>query len=88
MFPPDNFEKHIKDTLEAGSYLNDRIAVEITSKESPDRIKDLIELGVRFDKKKQVFMISLEKEVIVNQEYSILKIKRVMKLKEFYQIKY
>jgi len=51
MFPPDNFEKHIKDTLEAGSYLNDRVAVEITSKESPDRIKDLIELGVRFDKK-------------------------------------
>mgnify|MGYP003617463682 FL=1 len=51
MFPPDNFEKHIKDTLEAGSYLNDRIAVEITSKESPNRIKDLIELGVRFDKK-------------------------------------
>jgi len=30
---------------------NDRVAVEITSKESPDRIKDLIELGVRFDKK-------------------------------------
>jgi L-aspartate oxidase len=53
VYPPDNFEKHIQDTLEAGSYLNDKVAVEITSKESPDRIKDLIDLGVRFDKKEK-----------------------------------
>lgn len=51
MYPPDNFDKHIQDTLEAGAYLNDREVVEITSKESPERIKELIELGVRFDKK-------------------------------------
>jgi L-aspartate oxidase len=47
---PDNFEKHIKDTLVAGGGLCDEEIVNMVVREAPDRIKDLIELGVTFDK--------------------------------------
>ncbi|MGE5421285.1 MAG: L-aspartate oxidase [Chloroflexota bacterium] len=48
---PDNFEKHIKDTLVAGGGICDEEVVRMVVHEAPDRIKDLIELGVSFDKK-------------------------------------
>ncbi|MDD3642769.1 MAG: L-aspartate oxidase, partial [Candidatus Krumholzibacteria bacterium] len=44
----DSFELHINDTLESGRGLCDREAVEIMVREGPDRIDELIELGVRF----------------------------------------
>ena len=48
---PDNFEKHIKDTLIAGDgYCNEEV-VRMVVEEAPDRIRDLIELGVSFDRK-------------------------------------
>jgi L-aspartate oxidase len=50
MYTPDTYEKHIQDTLIAGDELNDEHAVRITITEAPDRIKELIELGVSFDK--------------------------------------
>jgi L-aspartate oxidase len=48
---PDNFEKHIRDTLVAGGGICNEEVVRMVVEEAPDRIKDLIELGVSFDKK-------------------------------------
>ena len=47
----DNFEKHIKDTHIAGAGLCHEDAVEVLIKEGAERIAELIELGVNFDKK-------------------------------------
>jgi L-aspartate oxidase len=51
MYSPDTYEKHIRDTIIAGDSLNKKKIVEITIKESTDRIKELIEWGANFDKK-------------------------------------
>lgn len=48
----DSFEKHIEDTLIAGDGLCNRNVVEIVVKEGPDRVRELIEWGARFDKEK------------------------------------
>jgi len=48
---PDNFEKHINDTLIAGGGICNEEVVRMVVHEAPDRIKDLINLGVSFDKK-------------------------------------
>lgn len=48
---PDNFEKHIKDTLIAGGGICNEEVVRMVVHEAPERIKDLIGLGVSFDKK-------------------------------------
>ncbi len=48
----DSFEKHIDDTLVAGDGLCNKEVVEIVVKEGPDRVKELIEWGARFDKEK------------------------------------
>jgi L-aspartate oxidase len=45
----DSFEEHIKDTLIAGHYHNDKKAVEIMVKEGPDLVRELASLGVDFD---------------------------------------
>lgn len=50
MYSPDSYEKHIKDTINAGAGLNDERIVRMTISESTDRIKELIELGANFDK--------------------------------------
>ena len=46
----DNYELHIEDTLIAGAGICRRETVEIVVREGPDRIRDLINWGVRFDK--------------------------------------
>jgi L-aspartate oxidase len=51
MYAPDNFEKHIEDTLIAGDGLCDRNAVEKVVTEAPGIIQQLLEWGTRFDKK-------------------------------------
>ena len=48
----DSFQKHIEDTLIAGDGLCNRVVVEIVVKEGPDRLKEIIEWGARFDKEK------------------------------------
>jgi L-aspartate oxidase len=48
---PDNFEKHIHDTLIAGDGFCNEEVVRMVVNEAPARIKDLIKLGVSFDKK-------------------------------------
>ncbi len=48
----DSFEKHIEDTLIAGDGLCNEKVVEIVVKEGPERVRDIIEWGARFDKEK------------------------------------
>ena len=49
MFPDDTVSAHIDDTLAAGAGLNSRKAIEILCAEGPERIRDLLALGVEFD---------------------------------------
>ena len=47
----DSVSSHIADTVKAGSGLNDFNAVKYVSENSDDAIKELIKIGVNFDKK-------------------------------------
>lgn len=47
----DNFEKHIKDTLEAGAFHNNKKVVEFVVKRAPRAIQKLINLGLAFTTK-------------------------------------
>ncbi|MBL7686363.1 MAG: L-aspartate oxidase, partial [Deltaproteobacteria bacterium] len=47
----DSFASHIQDTLHAGAGLCHEETVRIVVEEGPDRVRDLIEQGVRFSKK-------------------------------------
>lgn len=47
----DSFDLHIQDTLLAGDGLCNKDVVELVVKNGPDRIRELTELGVRFDLK-------------------------------------
>lgn len=53
MYSPDNFKKHIEDTLICGDGLCNREVVETVVKEAPAQIKQLIEWGVKFDKNEE-----------------------------------
>src|SRR5690606_7680637 len=46
----DSFEKHIEDTLIAGDGLCNKTVVETVVKEGPERLNELINWGVNFDK--------------------------------------
>lgn len=50
MYSPDNYNKHIADTIDAGAGLNDKEIVRITINESTERIEELIEWGTHFDR--------------------------------------
>ncbi|HBB67006.1 MAG TPA: L-aspartate oxidase, partial [Elusimicrobia bacterium] len=56
----DDFLLHVNDTLKTGSGLADRRVVELVIREGPARIKELVELGVRFTKKGAGFELGLE----------------------------
>ncbi|MBC8068455.1 MAG: FAD-binding protein, partial [Deltaproteobacteria bacterium] len=47
--PDDTPEAHIKDTLIAGAGLCHEVVAEICAREGPDRIRELISRGARFD---------------------------------------
>jgi L-aspartate oxidase len=47
----DNFDLHIKDTLKSGDGLCNKKIVDIVVKNGPDRIKELIDIGVKFSHK-------------------------------------
>ena len=49
----DNFEKHIYDTIVAGDGLCDENVVRKIITQAPDRIKDLIDLGVEFTRNEE-----------------------------------
>lgn len=46
----DSYEKHIADTLDAGDGLCEVKAVEIVVEEGPERVREIINWGTRFDK--------------------------------------
>ncbi|MBP5547343.1 MAG: L-aspartate oxidase [Bacteroidales bacterium] len=50
MYDTDSFDKHIADTLVAGDGICDREVVEMTIREAPQRIQELVKYGVNFDK--------------------------------------
>jgi L-aspartate oxidase len=49
MAPDDSYDLHIQDTLIAGADLCHHDAVEVLVKEGPERIRELIEFGTRFN---------------------------------------
>lgn len=49
--PDDSVERHFEDTMVAGAGLNNREAVEITVKEGPQRLKELVALGAEFNRR-------------------------------------
>lgn len=50
MFDDDTVEDHVRDTLVAGAGLADPAAVRVLVEEGPARIRELVELGVAFDR--------------------------------------
>ena len=48
--PEDDWTIHAADTLDEGHYINDPKAVELTTQEMPDRIRELDEWGMSFDR--------------------------------------
>src|ERR1700682_194560 len=57
----DSFELHVRDTLKAGAGLCDEAAVRAIVTEGPERIRELVELGLHFD----------EREVSGHREYDL-----------------
>jgi L-aspartate oxidase len=49
--PTDTFEAHAQDTLVAGAGLNHLDAVEVTVREGPERIRELVALGAEFNRR-------------------------------------
>ena len=47
----DSFELHVRDTLEAGAGLCDEAVVRTIVTEGPERIRELMELGLHFDER-------------------------------------
>jgi len=60
LHPDDSIEDHINDTLIAGRGLCDYDSVEILVKEGRERILELIEMGMQFDKENGEFVLGLE----------------------------
>ncbi len=54
MSPTDSVDDHVKDTLEAGAGLCDQEVVRIIVEEGPDRVRELIELGMVFSQREDV----------------------------------
>ncbi len=48
--PTDSFEAHVEDTLTTGAGLSKRDIVELCVRDAPERIHELIELGVKFSR--------------------------------------
>jgi L-aspartate oxidase len=58
--PEDQFESHIEDTCGAGKGLCDPAVVEIVVREAPERIRQLVEIGARFDRQGDQLALTLE----------------------------
>lgn len=71
MYDPDSYEKHIRDTLIAGDDLNDEQVVRMTIMEAPERIRELVEWGVEFDKNRKTGLFDLAREG-GHSEYRVL----------------
>ena len=58
--PEDRFENHIADTLKAGGDLCDREIVELVVREAPERIRELMSWGARFDEESGALALGRE----------------------------
>ncbi len=58
--PQDSIEAHISDTLQAGKGLCRPEAVEVLVKEGPDRVRELIRWGARFDREQNRYILAKE----------------------------
>ncbi len=58
--PQDSIEAHISDTLLAGKGLCRPEAVEVLVKEGPDRVRELIRWGARFDRDQNRYILAKE----------------------------
>ncbi|KAG6550826.1 hypothetical protein Mapa_007622 [Marchantia paleacea] len=47
--PLDSVESHIRDTIVAGAFLCDEETVEVVCREGPERVRELMAMGVSFD---------------------------------------
>lgn len=56
----DSYEKHIADTMDAGDDLCDLDVVKIVVNEGPERVKELISWGARFDKEQGIYDLGRE----------------------------
>lgn len=56
----DSPARHLKDTLAAGRGLCDHDAVEVLVNEGKDRVLEMIDMGMQFDKKNGEFVLGLE----------------------------
>lgn len=54
----DSFDLHIRDTLVAGAFLCHEDSVEILVKEGPERVRELLEMGVRFTRNEEASNIN------------------------------
>ncbi len=52
IYDDDSFDSHIHDTLVAGDGICDNDVVEMVVREAPERIHDLVQYGVNFDKER------------------------------------
>ncbi|MFI3314962.1 MAG: L-aspartate oxidase [Rikenellaceae bacterium] len=59
-YVPDTFDKHVADTLSAGSYLNNENIVRKVVENGPSQIKELIHWGVKFDRDKGRYDLARE----------------------------
>ncbi len=50
MYDPDNFEKHVQDTLVCGDGMCDEEVVRMVVASAPQQIKQLVQWGVKFDR--------------------------------------
>ena len=60
LFRDDSVDEHVADTLRAGAGLCDLGAVEVLCSEGPQRVMDLVDLGVVFDQRNGEFARALE----------------------------
>ena len=47
----DDYDSYFEDTMKAGHYENDKTSVDIMIRSSQDVVKDLVEIGVDFERK-------------------------------------
>ncbi len=59
-FGKDNFQKHIDDTMRAGDGENNLDVVKMVIEEGPERFKELVDWGTRFDEKNGSLLLGRE----------------------------
>ena len=81
---PDNFEKHIQDTLIAGDGFCDEAVVRMVVNEAPDRIRELIELECRLTGGRTDLMILQKREVTLRAGYFTTRITPVKRSRRYW----